>query len=93
MADEVTRGEAQLLDVRSAEEWDAGHAAGALHLTVAELVAGAATKLDRTKTVYIYCASGARADRAARLLRDQGFDAENVGGLHEWLQHGGTLAA
>lgn len=93
MIEEVMKGEATLLDVRSEGEWVTGHAEGALHMTVGELMQGGTVSLDKTKSVYLYCASGARADRAARYLREQGYDAENIGGLSDWLSHGGTLAA
>lgn len=91
MIDDVQKGEAQLLDVRSEDEWDAGHAAGALHIPIHTLIEGAVKPLDPAKKVYIYCAAGGRAGRAATYLREHGFTAENVGGLSDWVAAGGAV--
>jgi phage shock protein E len=63
-----------VLDVRSAEEFAAGHVPGArnmahdqLHTRLQELAA------DKDKDVVLYCRSGRRALHAARILRDAGF--------------------
>jgi|CXWL01.1.fsa_nt_gi rhodanese-related sulfurtransferase len=86
MIDEVKSGDAQLLDVRSLEEWQAGHADHALHIPVDELLQGKIDLLLPTKKIYVYCASGGRAGRAAHYLQEHGFNAENVGGLSDWLR-------
>jgi rhodanese-related sulfurtransferase len=63
-----------VLDVRSAEEFAAGHVPGArnvahdqLHTRLQELAA------DKDKDVVLYCRSGRRALHAAQILRDAGF--------------------
>jgi 3-mercaptopyruvate sulfurtransferase SseA len=50
----VERGEAVLVDVRSREAWDSGHAEGALHIPLTEL--GARLKeLPKDKLIAAYC--------------------------------------
>lgn len=84
--DEVKSGEAQLLDVRTIEEWNEGHAEHALHIPVDELLNGEKTgSLVPAKKIYVYCQAGGRAGRAAAYLQEHGFQAENVGGLSAWL--------
>ena len=58
---------AYLLDVREYEEWDAGHAPGAVHIPLGELGARY-TELDRDQTLYVICRSGHRSAHAAHAL-------------------------
>lgn len=82
---EVMSGQAQLLDVRRQDEWDAEHVKEALHIPLDVLLRGEQSELlDRTKKIYIYCMAGGRADRATTYLKGQGFQAENIGGLSDW---------
>jgi rhodanese-related sulfurtransferase len=83
--DEVVSGSAQLLDVRTPEEWDEGHAEHAVHISIDDLLQGKTEPLDPTKKIYVYCQAGGRAGRATAYLQQQGFEAENVGGLSTWL--------
>ena len=82
---EVISGDAQLLDVRTHEEWGDGHAELALHIPVQELLNGKTDLLISTKKIYVYCQSGGRAGLAVTYLQQQGFQAENVGGLDIWI--------
>jgi glyoxylase-like metal-dependent hydrolase (beta-lactamase superfamily II)/rhodanese-related sulfurtransferase len=67
------RGErVQVLDVRSPNEWAAGHLAGSVHRYVPDLVAGVPDELDATRPVWIGCASGHRASIAAGLIERHG---------------------
>ena len=65
-------GGAQLIDVRSAAEFAAGHAAGSRNIPLGELAPAAAT-LDRSGWIVVCCASGARSGRAMHWLRSNGF--------------------
>lgn len=71
------------LDVRSAPEFAAGHAAGAVHIPVSDLAARAdELEPHRHRRILVYCLSGHRAGRAVRQLRERGFgSAENAGGI------------
>lgn len=75
----------QLLDVRTAEEWQIGHLEGARRIAVDELPARL-DELDREATIVVYCHSGMRSAMAVRLLRERGFDgAINLrGGIDAW---------
>ena len=80
---------ALVLDVRTAEEFAAGHLAGAHLVPVQELSSRIAEvkqmlEDDLSRPVVVYCRSGGRATRAARLLHDAGFqDVTNGGGLKD----------
>lgn len=68
---------AAFVDVRTDEEWNAGHVRGALHLPVDSIATTAAGALpDKSRKIVTYCKSGKRAERAAQTLRAAGY--ENV---------------
>lgn len=58
---------ALLVDVREQEEWDAGHAPGALHLPLSELQERYLELPDVPATIVI-CRSGSRSDAVAHAL-------------------------
>jgi hydroxyacylglutathione hydrolase len=68
---------AQVLDVRGASEFEAGHVPGALHVPHTR-VAVDADKLKRKKPLLVYCNSGARAAAAVAMLARLGFVAIDV---------------
>ncbi|UZJ30489.1 rhodanese-like domain-containing protein [Streptomyces endophytica] len=80
--------EAFLLDVRENDEWQAGHAEGALHIPMSEFVAryGELTeKAPEGDKVYVLCRVGGRSAQVAQYLIQQGVDAVNVaGGMQAW---------
>lgn len=83
-APEIAPGEdVVFLDVRTAPEFAAGHAEGAIHIPVGQVP----RRLDelaphRDRRILVYCMSGHRAGAAARVLRDHGFQkVENAGSL------------
>ena len=77
-----------LLDVRNADEWEAGHAPGAKWVPLGELE-GARFSLPINRRIVCVCRSGARSDRAAAELVSMGFDAVNMtGGMKAWLARG-----
>lgn len=70
----LERGEvSQMLDARSPAEWEAGHVDGSLHRYVPDLAAAVPAELDRTRPVWVACASGFRATIAAGLLERAGY--------------------
>jgi rhodanese-related sulfurtransferase len=72
-----------VLDVRSDEEWEAGHVRGAVHVPVDEL-RDRAGSLPRGRRIAVHCRSGFRAHLALRTLKELGFpDVVNVTG--GWL--------
>nr|WP_303711767.1 rhodanese-like domain-containing protein [Kutzneria buriramensis]WKX10784.1 rhodanese-like domain-containing protein [Kutzneria buriramensis] len=81
-----------LLDVREDDEWQAGHAAGALHIPISEFVAryGELTAAaPQDGRVHVICRSGGRSAQVAMYLVQQGVDAVNVdGGMQVWAAAG-----
>ena len=82
----------QLLDVRTKEEWDAGHLKGAKWVPLAEegFVDKAKAVLDPKKPVVVYCRSGGRSAKATKQLRDAGFTTvhDMAGGIVAWEKEG-----
>lgn len=62
----------QLVDVRTAGEFDGGHQLGAVHLPIDEL-RGRIGELDPTADTVVYCKVGFRGYLAARILSQSGF--------------------
>lgn len=84
----------QLLDVRTPEEFDEGHIAGATLIDVNDstFIEKAVVALDKQRPVAVYCRSGRRSVRAANLLVGQGYTVTNLnGGVMAWLDAGKTL--
>lgn len=87
--------ECVIVDVRTAEEYQALHAEGALLLTLDECNADALGRLlsgkgyARDASLYLICHSGQRATEAARTLREN-FPRATViqGGTLAWAQAG-----
>ncbi|MEV3872694.1 rhodanese-like domain-containing protein [Streptomyces sp. NPDC049906] len=81
-----------LLDVRELDEWEAGHAAGALHIPMSDFVAryGELTQAaPQDGRVHVICRSGGRSAQVAMYLVNQGIDAVNVaGGMQVWAASG-----
>ena len=75
-----------LLDVRTQEEFDAGHIAGAILLPYDEINVKAATVLpDKEKEIVLYCRSGRRSAIAKKALVELGYkDVEDFGGINRW---------
>ena len=74
---------AVLLDVRTPEEYAAGHLDGADNVDYrGGDFAKQMQNWDKDKVYYLYCASGNRSGKAAELLREAGFrHIYNIGGF------------
>jgi rhodanese-related sulfurtransferase len=84
----LLEGGAQLVDVRVAHEWDAGHIPGATHLPLEEL-AERSGELDQERAVVLYCRGGTRSSMAAEALEGAGFDAVKLSeGIVGWEEAG-----
>ena len=87
----------QLLDVRSPDEWKAGHIPNARHIFLGELREHLGT-LDKGRPTAVYCDSGYRASIATSILKQAGFGrVSNVpGSWQAWKKAGfpveGTIA-
>jgi rhodanese-related sulfurtransferase len=87
----INRGKTTIVDVRSSEEFAAGHLRDAKHIPLSDLSAriGELDKL-KSRTVVMVCQTGARSDKAARQLQAAGFeDVHSLeGGLAAWKAAG-----
>jgi rhodanese-related sulfurtransferase len=68
-----------VVDVRTTEEFESGHAPGSLHLPLHILPMVAKERLPEHRTLLVCCASGARSFVAVEHLRRMGYQAENLG--------------
>lgn len=78
-------GDVILLDVREPDEWQTGHAPGALHIPLGDLdpdrVAGS--------EIVVVCRSGNRSGQAVQRLAASGVAARNMaGGMKAWAADG-----
>lgn len=87
----VERGEALLVDVRSRDDWQSGHAAGARHLEHGEIeleIEDVAPDLDQP--IICYCGGGSRSALVTESLQKMGY--RNVrsmaGGFRAWRAAG-----
>jgi phage shock protein E len=62
-----------VLDVRTPEEFAAGHVPGAINIPYTHLPARIAEVSGSDKDIVLYCATGVRAERAAQRLRENGY--------------------
>jgi len=75
---------ARLIDVRTPQEYAAGHIEGAVNIPVHELRARLDKVGPKDRPVVLYCASGARSGMAARMLKAEGWTARNLGAMSRW---------
>lgn len=77
-----------LLDVRENEEWEHGHAPGAIHIPMAE-VPSRIGEIDTEAELYVVCKAGGRSLRVVEYLAQIGYEATNVdGGMLAWQAAG-----
>src|SRR5712691_7062359 len=63
-----------LIDVREDREWDAGHAAGAVHLSKGVIERDIENEIpDKSKTLVLYCGGGFRSALVADALQKMGY--------------------
>ena len=84
-----------IVDVRTAEEFAAGHFPGAINIPHEDIIQGILqNKVSKDQTVLLYCRSGNRSGQAEVRLQSEGFSgAKNVGGLNALLTAAGRTAA
>ena len=77
----------QILDVRTASEYQSGHIANALQANWLDPqeFKNRTQHLDKSTTIYIYCQSGGRSASAQEVLIQAGFKVVNLeGGMSNW---------
>ena len=83
----IAQTDAQILDVRTAGEYQSGHIANALQANWLDPkeFKNRTQYLDKTKTIYVYCQSGGRSASAQTALIQAGFNVVNLeGGISNW---------
>lgn len=74
---------ALLLDVRSEDEYAAGHIPGSINLPMQRL--GLIDDIAEPDTpLFTYCLSGGRSRKAASILKVKGYDVTDIGGINNW---------
>ena len=87
-AEVIRAGEVQVVDVRAADEHEAGHIAGDRHIPF-DLLKQEVGTLDSDRPVLLYCRGGERSATAAEALRASGWNANSIeGGLLDWVERG-----
>lgn len=84
-AREMVANGAQLVDVRSPQEYAQGAIPGSVNVPL-QTIQMAKDTLDKEKPVIVYCVSGARSSQAQMFLENMGFDAvHNLGSIRKYL--------
>lgn len=72
------------IDVRTKEEYDTGHADGAINLPLQDLEHGVLPDVSPDTEIMLYCRSGGRSEMARNILASKGFiNVVNAGGLSD----------
>lgn len=90
----IETDELMLLDLRTKEEYDSAHIAGALIIPFSEL-SNASEELNKSKKIMLYCENGSNSTIASKILIENGFDkVYNVlGGISAWNDSGYALVS
>ena len=77
---------ALLVDVRNDFEYEKGHIPGSMNLALSRILQEAEEMLpDKAQPVFVYCQSGARSARSAKLLEVMGYETvTDLGGIADW---------
>ena len=75
------------IDVRTAEEYNAGHLEGAINIPYDEIEQKiTAISADKTQDIQLYCRSGRRSGIALETLRSMGYNNVTNAGAYEQLK-------
>lgn len=86
----INREKGVLIDVCEPAEFAAGHAVGARNIPLGTLDGAKDLPTNKALPLLLICASGARAGRAAGLLRKAGYERATAitGGMAAWREAG-----
>ncbi len=77
-----------LLDVRTPAEFNSGHIANAVNISV-ETLASRLNEVPKGMPIVVYCRSGNRSATAAQILADAGYrEVYDLGGIIDWQRLG-----
>jgi len=86
-----------VLDVRTPEEYEAGHIQGALNINIRnENFSNMVSMLDRNKTYMVHCSANVengRTDKSLKIMNNLGFKKllDMSGGIVAWTQRGNPV--
>ncbi len=85
----IDRSDVFILDVRTQEEYDAGHIKNSTLIPV-QVLDKRWSELPRDKKILVYCKSGGRSAQASQILVNNGFkEIYNMkGGITDWTNAG-----
>ncbi len=74
-----------IIDVRSPAEYESGHAENSINIVFSDIVKGVTENdIKKDDTIYVYCLSGKRAERAKNSLNNAGYqNVINLGGYED----------
>ncbi len=87
--DAISRRRIQLVDVRTPEEYEAGHIEKATNIDfLADNLEQNIQEINKDRPVFIYCRSGGRSGQAAELMKKLGFKKiyDLRGGYLSWSE-------
>ena len=90
-ADYLLQPEVQCLDVRTPAEYFDGHIVGSLNINVQNEAFNqmADSLLDKSQPVAVYCRSGNRSKKAAKILSKKGYNVIELDkGFNSWTKAG-----
>ena len=84
----IANPDVQLVDVRTAEEYNAGHIPGSINIDVLKGHEELVATLDPERPVALYCRSGRRSENAGWVLEKAFFGnvVDLKGGYNEWVK-------
>lgn len=82
----IREEEPLVVDVRTSQEYAAGHIPGAVNLPLEAIGTGEISLLpDKDQTILVYCRSGRRSQEAAGRLAELGYRGiVEIGGILDW---------
>ncbi|WP_345276438.1 rhodanese-like domain-containing protein [Litoribaculum gwangyangense] len=85
---EVIGKDVQFVDVRTENEYQAGHIDDAVNIDISNETnfKNKIQELDKNKPIYIYCHSGGRSNKASKIMEELGFTTiyDFSGGWSTW---------
>jgi phage shock protein E len=88
---EINQSDGVIIDVRTADEFEDGHLQRVDHNF--DVMSGEfqskLDSLDKNQTYYLYCRSGNRSGKAAKMMKQNGFEkVNNIGGYQDLVDAG-----
>ena len=72
-----------VIDVRTSHEWKTGHLESAIHVQWDNIL-DISSNISQDEEIYLYCRSGNRSGKAAKILLENGFlNVTNAGSIKE----------